>query len=159
VLVYGAVLIVAAGGGGKDMFRPLQTMDLVLSGTQASSDLAFKPVKGASMLLEEIEIAKNQQKPVMLDLYADWCIECKRLDSDTFSDRNVQHALRGAVLLRADVTANDKQDKDLLRALGVYGPPAVLFFGPNGVERREYRLAGYLGPADFYSHLHQGFTL
>ncbi|MGH8604993.1 MAG: protein-disulfide reductase DsbD, partial [Gammaproteobacteria bacterium] len=158
-LIYGAVLIVAAAGGGKEIFRPLQTMDFVLSGTQTVHKLAFKPVKGASVLLEEIEIARTQQKPVMLDLYADWCIDCKRLDRDTFSDQNVQHALLGTVLLKADVTANDEQDKDLLRTLGVYGPPAVLFFGPNGVERREYRLAGYLGPSDFYSHLHQVFTL
>lgn len=159
VLVYGAVLIVAAAGGGKDMFRPLQTMDLALFGTQTPRNLAFKPVKGVSMLREEIEIAKALQKPAMLDLYADWCIECKRLDRDTFSDQNVQHALRGTVLLKADVTANDKQDKALLKTLGVYGPPAVLFFGSNGVERREYRLAGYLGPSDFYSHLHQALTL
>ncbi len=159
VLVYGVVLIVAAAGGGKDMFRPLQTNDLTLSGTQTPSNHAFKPVKGVSMLREQIEIAKTQQKPVMLDLYADWCIDCKRLDRDTFSDQNVQHTLRGTVLLKADVTANDEQDKDLLRTLGVYGPPAVLFFGPNGVERREYRLAGYLGPSDFYSHLHQMFAL
>ncbi|MGH8623899.1 MAG: protein-disulfide reductase DsbD [Gammaproteobacteria bacterium] len=158
-LIYGAVLIVAAAGGGKEIFRPLQTMDFALSGTQTPYKLVFKPVKGASILLEEIEIAKTQQKPVMLDLYADWCIDCKRLDRDTFSDQNVQQALLGTVLLKADVTANDEQDKDLLRMLGVYGPPAVLFFGPNGVERREYRLAGYLGPSDFYSHLHQVFTL
>ncbi len=158
-LIYGAVLIVAAAGGGKEIFRPLLTMDFALSGTQTPYKLVFKPVKGASILLEEIEIAKTQQKPVMLDLYADWCIDCKRLDRDTFSDQNVQQALLGTVLLKADVTANDEQDKDLLRMLGVYGPPAVLFFGPNGVERREYRLAGYLGPSDFYSHLHQVFTL
>jgi thiol:disulfide interchange protein DsbD len=91
----------------------------------------------------------------MLDFYADWCITCKELEKFTFSDAGVQAALSSAVLLQADVTPYDAQDQALLRRYGLIGPPAVLFFGPDGVERRPYRLVGFLNAPDFRAHAQQ----
>jgi thiol:disulfide interchange protein DsbD len=93
----------------------------------------------------------------MLDFYADWCVECKRMEKYTFSDPAVQRALSGVTLLQADVTANDEEDKALLRHLGLIGPPATLFYAPDGKERRTDRLVGYLGPEQFVKRLHSAF--
>ena len=62
-------------------------------------------------------------------------------------------ALVGMVTLQADVTANDETDQVLLKRFGIVGPPAILFFGPDGRERREYRLVGFLEAARFAEHL------
>lgn len=88
----------------------------------------------------------------MLDFYADWCVTCKELEKYTFSDAQVQAVLAGTVLLRTDVTANDERDQALLRQLGLFGPPAVLFFGADGKERSAYRMVGYMDAELFLEH-------
>ena len=53
----------------------------------------------------------------MLDFYADWCVSCKEMERYTFTDRNVQAALDGVILLQADVTANDARGPGAVAAL------------------------------------------
>ena len=97
----------------------------------------------------------GSEAPVLVDFYADWCIECKHLERQTFRHASVQAALRDVVLLRADVTANDAADRELLQRFQLFGPPAVLFFDSSGAELRDNRLLGFVGPADFAAHLEE----
>ena len=53
----------------------------------------------------------------MVDFYADWCVSCLEMEHKTFTQPEVQAALKNVVLLQADVTENDDEDKALLRAL------------------------------------------
>ena len=78
----------------------------------------------------------------MFDFYADWCVSCKEMERFTFSDPAVQATLADVLLLQTDVTANDALDQALLNEFGLFGPPAILFFGPDGRERRELRVIG-----------------
>jgi thiol:disulfide interchange protein DsbD len=80
-------------------------------------------------------LAQAKGKPVMLDLYADWCVACKEFEKYTFSDPQVQSALKETVLLQANVTANNAQDKALLKQLNVLGLPTILFFNQQGEEQ------------------------
>ncbi len=150
MLVYGVLLMIGAASGGRDMFQPLR--GLALAGVTAAADHGpgFRTVKNISAL--EAELAAAGGRPVMLDFYADWCIECKRLEKSTFTDPGVQQVLSDTLLLQADVTANDAEDQALLKAYGLIGPPAILFFGPDGQERRAYRVVGYLAAEDFRRH-------
>ena len=91
----------------------------------------------------------------MLDFYADWCVSCKEMEHQTFSDPTVHKALEQMVLLQADVTANDGEDQALLNRFGIFGPPSIMFFGANGEERRAFRIIGYLGPQEFTAHVAQ----
>ena len=52
--------------------------------------------------------------PAIIDFYADWCVSCKEMEDQTFTDPAVQAELSRAVLLQADVTANDDEDQALL---------------------------------------------
>jgi len=154
LLVYGAALILGAASGSSDVFRPLG--ELVAAGECAvvpTAQLAFSPVKGVEGLKTALQKAQAENKTAMLDLYADWCVECKLIEKNTFTDRAVQQSLANAVLLRADVTENDRADQELLKSLELYGPPAILFFDSNSMERRHHRLVGYIGPEEFWSHL------
>jgi thiol:disulfide interchange protein DsbD len=151
--LYGALMLTGAATGGQDPLNPLPQFSSATSGTasESKSTAIFQIVRGRSGFKSALTEAAG--RPVMLDLYADWCVECKRLERETFTDSTVQKALQGAVLLRADVTANDAIDQALLKDLGLYGPPAILFFDGEGRERRAHRLQGFVEPAPFIKHV------
>jgi thiol:disulfide interchange protein DsbD len=65
----------------------------------------------------------------------------------------VQAALADTLLLKADVTANDEADRELMNRFNIFGPPATLFFGPDGQERRPYRLLGFVPAERFAEHV------
>lgn len=157
LLIYGALLLVGVAAGGKDTLQPLHGLAMMsgggASGESHSNELAFKRFKGVDALDREIAVASAAGKPVMVDLYADWCVSCKEMEKYTFSDAGVQKALANTVLLQADVTANDDDDKALLKKFGLIGPPSILFFGPDGKERRAYRVVGFVEPGPFRAHV------
>ena len=149
MLVYGVLIMVGVAGGGGDLFRPLRGVALVAGGS-TEHELAFRQVKGVDGLNAELGPAATRGQVVMFDYYADWCVSCKEMERFTFSDPEVQAALSNVLLLQTDVTANDDADQALLAEFGLFGPPAILFFGPDGRERRNLRVIGYMSAGDFH---------
>ena len=131
--------------------RPLQDWAFGAPHTQTQAHLNFAPVASVDALNQALEQAKG--RPVMLDLYADWCVACKEFEKYTFSNPQVQQALGNTVLLQADVTANNAQDVALLKHLQVLGLPTVLFFDAEGKEHPEARVTGFMDAATFSAHL------
>ena len=86
---------------------------------------------------------RTANRPVMLDFYADWCVSCKEMERFTFSDAGVQKKLAGALLLKADVTANGVDDRDLLKRFHLFGPPGTIFFDAQGREINGLRVVGF----------------
>jgi thiol:disulfide interchange protein DsbD len=151
MLVYGVILIVGAASGAQDMFRPLQ--DVAYQSAKAG-ELSFEKIKTVDDLDRMLADAEWKNQPVMLDFYADWCITCKEMEKYTFSDPVVHAALQDVKLLKADVTANDASDQELMKRFGIIGPPAILFF-IRGAEQRDYRLVGFVQSGDFVEHIKQ----
>ncbi len=137
LLVVGAVQLVGAWTGGNDPLRPLAA----ISGEPARK-LEFRMIKSVDDLDREVAAARAAGRPLLFDFYADWCVSCKEMEKYTFTEPQVHEALAGAVLLKADVTANDAVDQALMRRFGIVGPPATLFF-VDGTERRDLRLYGF----------------
>ena len=79
----------------------------------------------------------------MLDFYADWCVACKELEENTFSDQKVRRLLKNTLLLQVDVTANTENDKALLKRFGLYGPPGIAFFNNRGQEMSSLKTIGF----------------
>ncbi|MFJ7174180.1 protein-disulfide reductase DsbD [Citrobacter freundii] len=131
--------------------RPLQDWAFGAPNTQTQAHLNFTPVASVDALNQALEQAKG--RPVMLDLYADWCVACKEFEKYTFSNPQVQQALGNTVLLQADVTANNAQDVALLKHLQVLGLPTILFFDAEGKEHPEARVTGFMDAATFSVHL------
>ena len=154
MLTYGLLLIVGASTGATNIFKPLQAV--ISSGNEvegAEETLPFKRVKSVEDFDMALQQASINGKVAMLDFYADWCIECIRMEANTFTDPEVQKVLENIVLLQADVTKNDKQDKELLKHFSIYGPPAILFFDQNKKEKVPYRLYGFFAPDVFIEHI------
>ena len=151
LLIYGVLLLIGVAAGGRDPWQPLRGVGFVAQSANAAQSPLFDPVKTLADVDQALRRAAG--RPVLLDFYADWCVSCKELERETFADSTVRAALAEMVTLRADVTANDDDDRALMEKFGIIGPPAILFFGPDGRERREYRLVGFLSAEAFDAHL------
>lgn len=152
LLAVGMLEIVGAASGGDDWSRPLQNLR---SGTASGTvhTIELQRVKSADDVAAAVAGANRAGKPAMLDFYADWCVECIRLERNTFGQPNVQELFGQIQPLQADVTENDDIDQALMKKYDVIGPPAILFFDRQGNEMRAYRLVGFYEPEEFSRHL------
>lgn len=141
--IWAGLLLVGGYLGGTQIFSPLPQF------AKEIPTLPFEKIKGEAALDRAVAEAAAAGKPVMLDFYADWCVSCKEMERYTFTDPEVQRVLAGAVLLKADVTANDEEDQALLRRFGIFGPPTIAFWSPNGVERSNFRVVGFMKADEF----------
>jgi thiol:disulfide interchange protein DsbD len=161
-LVYGIILLIGVAAGSNDPLQPLSTLRASNGGSSPGtstkgSALAFDTIKSLDDLNKRVAAATAAGRPVMLDFYADWCTSCKEMERYTFSDKTVQAALSKAVLLHADVTKNDAVDQELLQHFGIFGPPTIAFYGPDGEERSNFRVVGYMKAAEFASLASRAF--
>ncbi|MDI1301148.1 MAG: protein-disulfide reductase DsbD [bacterium] len=150
VLVYAAALVGGAASGGDDPLRPLAGLG---GGTQAAKATAFIHIKTGADLDREIALAKSQGMPLMLDFYADWCVSCKVMERNVFRDAHVVPRLQKIRLVQADITANDADDRALLKRFSLFGPPALVFFDRKGEELSSAHLVGETDRAGFIAHL------
>ncbi|WP_414691765.1 protein-disulfide reductase DsbD [Noviherbaspirillum sp.] len=132
----GAMQLAGAGTGGQDPLAPLA--HLREGGAHAT---AFQRVASVAEL--DAAILKAAGKPVMLDFYADWCVSCKEMEKFTFSDPRVSAHFSDMVLLQADVTDNNEDDKALLKRFRLFGPPGIIFYDRQGREIPGGRVIGY----------------
>jgi len=153
MLIYGTLLIIGVASGGKDLFQPLKGIGGSSGAAMQEQHLTFRQIKGIEGLEQALAEAKRNNQPVFLDFYADWCISCKEYEALTFTDPTVQQALAPAMLLQADVTPNDNQDQALMKKLGIFGPPALLFFDRSGNEVAAARLVQFMEAEAFAQHV------
>jgi len=116
-------------------------------------DLPFVVIHSLAELHTQLNQAKQEQKLVLLDFYADWCISCKEMELNTFANSEVSKELKQFILLQADVTANSPDNQALLKRFGLYGPPGILFFNLNSEEQKDQRVIGYMPPQRFIERL------
>jgi len=152
LLLIGTMEIIGAASGGDNWMKPLKN---VRSGNQANTveHVTFQRIKSLAELESAVAGANQAGKPAMLDFYADWCVECVRMERNTFGEPEIQALFGQLQPLQADVTSNDEIDQALMAEYGVIGPPAILFFDRHGKELRGFRLVGYFEPEEFTEHL------
>lgn len=155
-LVYGVILMLGVASGGQQVLQPLKGITASNSVMQ-KTELEFKQIKGVDGLEQALAQAKAQNKTVMLDFYADWCVSCKEMEHNTFTDSGVQNALKNTVLLQADVTDNDELDKALYKHFNIIGPPAIIFYDTQGNELNPYRVVGFMPAEQFGPHVQNAF--
>ncbi|HZX26440.1 MAG TPA: protein-disulfide reductase DsbD [Telluria sp.] len=146
-LVLGGVQLAGLATGGRDPLAPLAH----LRGNAQAERLPFQRIKSTADL--DAVLARLDGKTAMLDFYADWCVSCKEMEKLTFSDPRVHAALANTVLLQVDVTANDLDDKAMLKRFGLFGPPGIILFGKDGKELPGSRVVGYQAADKFLESL------
>lgn len=140
--IVGVMQWVGAASGGTDPLQPLARVGGRLAGNESAmlQRTSFKPVRSVAELEAALQTAG---RPVMLDFYADWCVSCKEMERFTFVDPAVRKKLDGALVLQADVTANNGDDRELLKRFSLFGPPGTIFFDAQGREVPAARIAGF----------------
>ena len=157
------IWVVGVASGGRSLLQPLAHLALMQSASSPSPSLVA-PTPGASVkqqllgtpsaaahptfqrirTLSELDgILAKSNRPVMLDFYADWCVSCKEMEAFTFVDPRVAQRMGQLLLLQVDVTANNADDRALMKRFKLFGPPGIIFFAAGGAERRDIRVVGF----------------
>lgn len=122
--------------GGRDALEPLAHLT-----SESVPHTSFVRVKSVDEL--DAMLTQTGGKNVMLDFYADWCVSCIEMEKFTFSDPRVRQHFENMLLVQADVTANNADDKALLKRFDLFGPPGIIFFDRNGSEIASSRVIGF----------------
>ena len=154
---YGLALLAGAIAGANDPLAPLDPFIAKATPGSATgytgSHADFNRVKAPAEIEAMLTQAQQQRRPVVLDFYADWCISCKVMERNVFSDAEVVRALEPFTLLQIDMTDNTKAQQAMLDNLGLFGPPAILFYDNNGEEMAPQRVLGEMNKSQFLDHI------
>jgi len=146
-VVLGATQLVGVASGARDPLAPLARF----TGGAPAQPLAFMRIKTVDQL--DAALAATGGRTAMLDFYADWCVSCKEMEKLTFVDPAVKARLANTVLLQVDVTANDADDRAMLKRFGLFGPPGIILFDKQGKEIPDSRVIGYQDANKFLGSL------
>ena len=149
-LLWGGMALIGATTGGNEILNPLGSVQLSGGGTSAQkTKLPFDVVTTEKDAKELLGKARASGKPVLVDFYADWCLDCVRMDKTTFLEPTVHNALTDWALIKVDVTQTNADSEAVKQYFDVFGPPATLFFKADGTEHQNLRQYGYLKESDF----------
>jgi thiol:disulfide interchange protein DsbD len=149
IFIYGLILIVSSVFGNTSPAFWKEWKIAIYPVSKEEQAQHFVTIKS----IDQLEFAKAQKKPILLDFYADWCVSCVTMEKELWKNFVVMHALSDFILLRADVTENNNFDQALMNKFNVIAPPTILFFDRNGQEELKYRIEGEINVQDFLDQL------
>ena len=152
LFVYGLALGSGALRGGSSVLAPWPSSSHPSAYAPSRPSVpasAFRIVTSLPQLQTALTAAHG--RPVLVDFWASWCLDCKAMDTVTFADPRVQQMLATRALVRVDDTKNDAATHAVLHKFGLFGPPAILLFNADGHLVGRY--PGYEGPTTLLRRL------
>ena len=96
-----------------------------------------------------------QDRPVVIDVYADWCVACQPIEHGILKSPQVQQALSDMSLVKLDLSHYDASHQALLNQWEILGPPTYLFLNKKQQEQRHLRLTGAFTEAELLKQLQE----
>ncbi len=147
--LYGAIAITGSLQGQSDPLRPLAAF----SDREAESETPFSVTADVAELNRWLADAAGAGEPVLLDLTAEWCVSCRRMEREIYQHREVQAALDDHRWLQLDITRFSDAHQAWLDQYGLFGPPSVLVFDESGQRRPDRTLQGEVSRQGFMAHM------
>jgi thiol:disulfide interchange protein DsbD len=157
LLTAGLFELVGAASAGRDVLQPLAHLRGMPVASAAAQENRAQRFERIRTLAELERVLASSATPVMLDFYADWCVSCKEMERFTFSEPQVEARMKQVRLLQVDVTANNDEDRALMKKFGLFGPPGIILF-KQGREVPRSRVIGFMAPEQFVQHLSRHFA-
>ncbi|WP_085717494.1 protein-disulfide reductase DsbD [Pseudomonas sp. B28(2017)] len=149
LLFYALACWYGAFSGQTDPLNPIGQPRIADSNGPVQNTSSWQTVSTPADLDRALADARSSGTPLLLDWYADWCISCKVIEHEVLNDPIVVERLKGYRLIRFDITASNAEQRALLDRYQLFGPPALMFFGKDGVERADVRVIGEISAKDF----------
>ncbi|MDL2409115.1 protein-disulfide reductase DsbD [Rhizobium calliandrae] len=146
--VYAVILVVGLAAGSIDPVRPLDGFGGVQTVSRTNPEARMATLASRSQLTTELDAARLDGKASLVYFTADWCVSCRSIRRNVFSQQKIADALTPLKTFKVDLTNIGADQRDLMRALGVVGPPTMIFFRPDHQEAKGGRLIGEFGPDD-----------
>lgn len=101
------------------------------------------------------ELAEQQNKKLVIDFYADWCLPCLEWDKKVFSKPQVQNVLKNDfIALKVDCTEETRECQEMVKRFNVFGFPTIIATDPSGTEIKEKHITGVvMDEQEFIEHL------
>ena len=132
--IWALCLVIGAALGNEDSLHPLASLNslaatpVMATNIQANNDKV--QANGASDIrvttLAELDKITAASPKVLVDVTADWCVECRIIDKNLFANRPVQ--MQDWQLVRLDITETTADSKAILARYQLFGPPALLYY-------------------------------
>jgi thiol:disulfide interchange protein DsbD len=152
LMLWGVFVLTGAATGKGSLETPLKGLSFGSNaGSGAGESAAMTESTLFTRITGDLELGAilRSGKPVVLDMYADWCISCKLMEDEIFAQSSVRALASAFHFVQLDVTEFSTEHKAILDRYGLAGPPAVLFFDQQGNEITAARIAGEADLAEF----------
>lgn len=146
--IWAACLIVGAALGNDDSLHPLASLS---AAPMMVPSTAGQPLGNDNMAtdqtittLAELDAIVADNSKVIVDLTADWCVECRIMDKNLFHNRPAQ--MQDWQLVRLDITETTDDSKAVLSRYKLFGPPALLYYQGGQLVNQQ---VGEIGRVEF----------
>lgn len=107
-------------------------------------DVSFNKTRSWTKFSDDaLNQAKKDQKPVIVDFFADWCAACLELEEKVFSTPEFEAQTKNITLLKMDATKDSTDLNELKKKYGIVGLPTILFFDSQGQWIKSKTLTEY----------------
>jgi len=158
-LIWGTLLLVGAGYGEHDIYKPLPTSSVTMvkstPSVDATQEFPFENIANITAYEIKRRQAMDEGKTLIIYFYTDTCPVCKHLKDTTFKDPRVQKKLKESYVA-VGVNMSDGTDKKisaLKKKFQVFGPPRFVFLDSEGDVMEDEKFYGYQEPEEFYDTL------
>lgn len=143
--IWAVCLIVGAALGNDDSLHPLASLSAVpMVSSGSGQSVASNATDKRITTLAELDTIIAENPKVIVDLTADWCVECRIMDKNLFHNRPVQ--MQDWQLVKLDITETTADSKAILARYQLFGPPALLYYQDGQLVDQQ---VGEIGRSEF----------